>query len=471
MKIVNRLKYIMAALFAFVISIISGQAPLSAYLTSHAESTAITYSNVLDDLNADSNFDETAYPAVADDYSLSVITIAEGVYSQLFIYVYQPSFPVKSLVASSINISTTLYSQLSFKNYKLNLVSIDGVFQKYAVDGLVVSSSNSRGYQISSIYRLWNSSIDEGLDPSLDNEIEEVVFEVGKQYIFENDGVYVHKKENDIETIRVTQKYCGYIRFMAHPHNVFGNEYDAHFVAFSTDKKIDNLYYAEVSYLSQEVHYYWDTMSEQEETFGELKANDNIPVSSDDEVKIEIGGWGGETFFFNRIQSVEDFKNNLKSDNSDPNVRVVCDESKLEGCKWVLRFCETDYEESSIVLPYLIVEEDYTKISSVTIMHLYFETDGIVYNLGVVDNKQTGSDDPFATYIPEEEPWWQKLIALIFLVLFVVIFWPLLAPLLGVLIKAVIKGFGKIINFAIKAVLKVITFPLRLIGKLWVGKG
>ena len=56
--------------------------------TAYAESG---YSGVLDDLQKDDSFDESHYPAIADDYSLKLIQIAESVDGELFLYVYQPS--------------------------------------------------------------------------------------------------------------------------------------------------------------------------------------------------------------------------------------------------------------------------------------------------------------------------------------------------------------------------------------------
>ena len=52
----------------------------------YAES-GVTYSSVLDDLKKDGSFDESHYPAVADDYSLKLIQIAESVDGELFLYV------------------------------------------------------------------------------------------------------------------------------------------------------------------------------------------------------------------------------------------------------------------------------------------------------------------------------------------------------------------------------------------------
>lgn len=57
----------------------------------------------------------------------------------------------------------------------------------------------------------------------------------------------------------------------------------------------------------------------------------------------------------------------------------------------MLRFAETDYT-------FWYGESAHgtfsTLVGDVTILRLKFETDGITYNLGVIDNKQTGSSDP-----------------------------------------------------------------------------
>lgn len=97
------------------------------------------YSGVLDDLQKDDSFDESHYPVIADDYSLKLIQIAESVDGELFLYVYQPSGQAKNLIASSINISTTINDEISYRNYKVRLLSSSGVFYKYIVQDFGVS--------------------------------------------------------------------------------------------------------------------------------------------------------------------------------------------------------------------------------------------------------------------------------------------------------------------------------------------
>lgn len=436
--------------------------------TSSGTVDVISYSNVLDDLKKSEDFAVEDYPTNNEDYSLSVITIAEGTNAQLFVYVFQPSYAVKSLQASSINISLGAYSQLSFKNYKLNLVDMDGMFQKYAVEGLVVSSESSRYYQISSIFRPWDSTIDAPADAVTENTISEVSFQVGKQYVFEQSGANIELTISDVDTITVTQKYCGFVRFLAHPWSVFGNDYDAHFVAFKTDKKIDNLYYADITYVSQKFNYYWNSASLGDITLdgeGNLTALTESEVvyktiSDKDDVTIDTGGLFGKTYFFNRIQTVEDFKNTLSSYEEGEDIDVEYNEEKLLDTEWVLRFCETDYIDRSLVIPVIVNDYDFTKISEVSIMRLYFETDGVIYNLGVIDNKQTGSNNPFATVEPVDyTDFFEKLMALVALLILVVLFWPILLPFLSWIIKLVFNGF-----------ILLIKLPFWLLGKLFRGK-
>ena len=69
-----------------------------------------TATDVLEDLSRDKSFNPDNYPTKTDDYSLQIIQLAESVDKELFVYIYQPSGKAKDFKASSINISTTIYS-------------------------------------------------------------------------------------------------------------------------------------------------------------------------------------------------------------------------------------------------------------------------------------------------------------------------------------------------------------------------
>ena len=119
---------------------------------------------------------------------------------------------------------------------------------------------------------------------------------------------------------------------------------------------------------------------------------------------------------------------------------------------WVLRFFESDYEEKVVAnLAYHDITS--TEVSGVTIIQLTFQTNGKTYNLGVVDNKQTGSKDPFAsadTWLDDIEeskkPNWTILIAVLALCLLFPIIFPLLTALLDLIvwmISALFTAIGR----------------------------
>ena len=119
-----------------------------------------------------------------------------------------------------------------------------------------------------------------------------------------------------------------------------------------------------------------------------------------DKVEHNGGGLFAGTYTWDRIQSVEDFIATEDRENIYHGAIIdvktsskLTDEAlaELQGKKWVLRFAETDYT-------FWYGENAHgtfsTLVGDVTILRLKFETDGITYNLGVIDNKQTGSSDP-----------------------------------------------------------------------------
>ena len=440
----------------------------------------IEYSNVLDDLKKDSSFDETKYPVVADNYTLSVITVAESENLQLFVYVYQPSYGHKTLVASSINISTDINNKLQFTNYKLSLLSQEGVFQKYVVDGLIVNSDDVRYYEISSILRIWDSTIDKGLESTNDNTIDEVSFAVGKQYKFENVSGRINISAKDIELINITEKYVGFMRY---PANIFQfgvryTAFDVHFVAFSTDKVIEDLLEADVYYKTQSYSYTFLTQEKHE--YGEILP-DKALLTKENGIEVSGDGWFSTEYKWNTIEKGDAFVDSEHAEYSyvhgifESSVTTKMTSEDLVNYigkqDWVLRFAVTEYDYGQISSGLLVQEYcNSTIVSEVTILRLEFVTDGVPYNLGVVDNKQTGSKSPDnETEISIElvEEWWQKLMVIVGLVLFLVFYMTFLAPFVNPIISMIIKGALKGILLVIKLVFKILTLPLRLLFGLF----
>lgn len=170
------------------------------------------YTDVLEDLQKDENFNIDNYPVVKDDYSLQVIQIAESSDRELFLYVYQPCSPNIDLNATSINLSTTTGRDLSYKNYFLQLLSKNGCFGKYILRNFTVQTEDTRIYDISSIFRKWNAKYDE--ESGTDNTIEEVSFAVAQKFTAKTmeDGT-VEYANNGTDVVYITDKWCGFCRY------------------------------------------------------------------------------------------------------------------------------------------------------------------------------------------------------------------------------------------------------------------
>lgn len=401
------------------------------------------YSQVLYDLEKSENFNMSDYPARQGDYSLNVITLAEGEDNELFVYVYQPSGEGKNLRASSINISLGTGDDLSYKNYKLKFIDSEDVFYKYAVEGLTVSLLPERYYAVSSIFRPFDEEIDKQAEDG--NKITEVVYEVAKQYCFTSKDGAPYVEVVDIQTIEVTDKFVGFVRY-SDGFKLYVGACDSHFVAFNTDKPMDKLLEADVYYTSQSYSYSFITFVGESHTFGE-KQDNYAYLTYTDRVEHNGGGLFAGTYTWDRIETVDEFidenegwQNVYSGAIIDVNVaNQITEEGKaaLQGKKWVLRFAETSYSLNS---GYGSVTSFSTLVGDVTILRLKFETDGVVYNLGVVDNKQTGSDKPInsETINVTVSDNFKRILSIILLVLVLLLLLPVF--------KLVFNGIGKLFH-------------------------
>ena len=224
-------------IFAFVAGVCVMLGVMQTPLISKAES--VQYTSVSEDLGKDSSFSKDNYPTKNGDYSIQVVQLAESVNKELFVYTYQPSGD--KVKASSVNISTTINDNISYHNYKLELLNFDGTLFKYKVTGFEVKTDPVRYYVISNIYRPFDESI--GDKKSGNNTINEVNYAVNKQYCFGEINGKPYVSCVDIETIVVTDKFVGFVRY-SDGFKLFtgAGACDSHFVAFNTDKKIDKLF-------------------------------------------------------------------------------------------------------------------------------------------------------------------------------------------------------------------------------------
>lgn len=413
------------------------------YDPAYAEET--TASNVLTDLHKDAAFQESEYPLSTSDTSLKVIQIAESTNQELLVYVYQPSGQAKKLIASSINVSTTSdYKNPDYKNYGLTLLNASGVFFKYAVKDFRVSSASKRYYTISSILRYFNEAAGDK-QADYENKVTEVPYEVAKQYCFVTEDGTTRCEAVDIETIPITEKFVGFVRYKD-GFKLYVGACDSHFVAFNTDRRMDKL-------LEADVYYTWQSYSTStglgigtHETFGDPQES-YAYLKADQHIEHNGGGLFAGTYEWSRIETVEQFVEETVTKQDVYSGAILSvevakklyeeTEEALKGKKWVLRFAETSY--------YLnggngTTVSSSTLVGDVMILRLKFETDGKVYNLGVIDNKQTGSGKPVdydeIKIKPGKAADIAKILAAIALLIGTVF-------LIYELIKALISMFGK----------------------------
>ncbi len=454
----NKISMVLLAVLIFVVIAFVGSNNATVYA---ATSENTVYTNVLDDLKKDDSFKPSNYPEKADDYSLQVIQLAESSDNELFVYVYQPSGQTKKLSACSINISTTINDEISFINYKLQQLNSSGVFFKYKVTDFTVKNEPTRYYAISSIYRSFDETIDDGAEHG--NIITEVNYDISKQYCFSKINGKPYCSVVDIETITITDKFVGFVRYKD-GFKLYVGACDSHFVAFNTDKPIDKLLEADVYYTTQKYDWSFVPFVGENETFGE-KSDNYAYLKYTDKVEHNGGGLFAGTYKWDRIETTEQFiaENDLTQNvysGAILDVSVankITDEGKaaLQGKKWLLRFAETSYSLSGYSQTGSTFEHS-TLVGDVTILRLKFETDGITYNLGVIDNKQSGSNSPinnetYETVINNRGKWILGIIGLIIVIVLILVFLPIIAPILGLIVKGVVW---------------IITAPFKLIGKL-----
>ncbi len=446
------------------------------------------YSNVLDDLQSDENFNVDDYPSKVDDYSLSVIQIAESSDGELFVYVYNPSAETKFLQATSISLSRQLSNDENYKTdlYNLILLNRNGVFSKYKVDNFSVSSDELRYYNITEIYRNFYPSIDAATGN--DNVTNEVSFEVAQVWTAYTQDGNVYYDCQKTEVVLIVDRYVGYIRYTS--VTGWGSICDSHYIAFSTDYDIDRLLEADVYFVTRTYSFTTDylgsgdvgvasisetnstgtatTMSTTTREFGEYEDH-VVSLSYDEVVSVKVGFLWKSTYKFNRIESSADFIKNEDLTTTASN--------NVQNMQYVLRFYESSYvDEEKFVGTYPVGHyESGTEVSSVTILRLKFETDGVVYNLGVVDNKTTGGSLPSNN----QYTFWQRIwnsIKSFFASIWVWFKWVLLAIGIIILIILVLcvepifnfickifKALWKVISWFFKGFWFVIAFPFRLI--------
>ena len=414
-------------LVAMLMAMLCGLLPA---MTAYAETT---YSDALDDLKNDTSFDKSQWLTEEGNFSLSLVTIAEGINDELFVYVYQPGGHKKKYYANFIRLSLTIDDEIAPRDYSLTYLNNNGVFYKYKVDGITVAKDAVRYYVVVQLMRPFIEGYDTQAD--YDNTISAVPFNVSRQFKFSTVNGKTSIAALDVETILITDKLVGHV--VHEKDQFFQIKYTyLHFVAFRCDHDIDDLVEADVSFNTQTYH----KNSLLGYDYGPVKSND-VTLYAENAHEISYGFGNKQHARWNDIESVSTFisNNDINSIYSTALVNVhqsekLTDEAKnnLRNMDWVLQFYQVDETTMRQIFgpaAGLQTDHDGVNVTDVTILRLKFVTNGITYNLGVVDNKQTGSTKPSneskVIITPAEGSGWiWTLIAIALLVVLVVLLWP-----------------------------------------------
>jgi hypothetical protein len=447
-----------------------------------ASAAEYEYSAVLDDLKKDTEFRSSDYPVDNSDYSLQVIQIAESRDGELFVYVYQPSHKTWSIEGTSINISTALHDSLKYQNYTLKLLDSKGVFYKYRVEDLKVKTDTVRYYDISAIYRAWHAGIDKITTGATaeGNTVSEVPYAVGQLWTASTASGEVTYTVEDVETIQVTSKMVGFRRYNDGFQWQGTKSCDAHYLAFSTKREIDRLISADVGFYTQT----YKTMAGQSPKYG-VKEKQFVTLYHE-KVDNEGNGWGGEHYIWDRLSSVTEYIADIEKQGK---TIPAAEKKELLNYQWIINFYETDYEvqagQKDILITLLMpggfiwsivnsCTSTGTLVSDVSLMRLEFESDNKVYNLGVVDHKQTGSKNP----TNDRETFWEwmnkktgipiwglkilvPIVGILLLILFIKLI-SLFSPVFKALVNLIVNAVGVFV----KNLIYVLSLPIRGIRNL-----
>ena len=101
-----------------------------------------------------------------------------------------------------------------------------------------------------------------------------------------------------------------------------------------------------------------------------------------------------------------------------------------------------------------------TRVGDVSILRLKFQTESQIYNLGVVDNKQSGDDNPINSITYNVTL--SRVLRIIFIIIICILIIVAIAPFLPYISKALIW----ICKIILKCLIFIINIPIRLVKKI-----
>lgn len=444
------------------------------------------YTKVLEDLQKDEAFDVSNYPSKdklsENDKVMDVIQIAESNSGELFLYVYQPL--AGKFTATEARISQTIEDNIVPEDYKLTLLDRNGSLEKYKVEQLQFKSDAVRYYFILQLARPCDKQLDNG------NTADTVPYGIEKLFTVETIDNEVTYTEEHKDCIELVNKYVGNLRYLDE-FSIFANKYtSSHYVAFSTEIAICDIYEVDISYgfrsysLVSEIDFKnWSPTNHSSIYDYNNPIKDMKITLKSDEYSSNNSTWGFLNHTWKNIQHIDEF---VSTENLGKSVK-----DELADKQWVLRFATSEIKESKSGFAGADVYS-FSDVTDVTLLRLNFLSNGKVYNLGVIDNKQTGNgvnkpDNPaddvnsldgliarweaflekleifwdnvrkaFEWFV---EHWWVIIVSIV-----------LIALIVGLIVAIVKKGaavafkaIGKVLWWVLKIIFYIVTLPIWLI--------
>ena len=432
-------------------------------IPAHAAEVA---SGVLADFDG-TDFDITQYPLKENDYSLEVKQIAETADNELIVYVYQPFGDLAGFNAKQIRLSTGINDNISYRDYDMECLDVEKSIGKYKVKDFKVLPDKLRYYAIACIFRKWYEDIDE---PSgNDNTISYVPFDMSQLWTASTVGNDVSYTLTVLDTIEVTKHRAGYCDYMT--STILGGNYtvtEDYTIAFSTDIKMDKVHEADVTYAVQTLVTEFPAMPEYEwkEHFATVRADETVNAK-------DGFVWWADKYSWSKIEPVDTYIKRVKLTDEA--------EKQIKEMDWVLHYYTRNVTVNDLTNKYA----GPLKIRDTSILRLKYEKDGKTYNVGVVDNKTTGTGKSDRDYSSDPLDWFRAflkwlqdnwvwlvptIVGGIIIIVALIVFSPFMPIILSGIVS-VLKAVGHCLQWLLKGLWWLITAPFRLVVHLFSGGG
>lgn len=352
------------------------------------------YTGVLEDLQSDETFNAAEYSDIKLHSKTELIQIAESVDQQLFVYLHIVGDD-KGFEKIVFNTATS-FTSLDFRSYEMALVSSRDGFNKYLVKDFNPPQDNYYRVAITRIEYPVNKPVEGTQQVTYEYYPIEQVWDVRK------DNGKIEYNYEYLNTIEVLDKYVG-----SHSGGVqegfswsyqYSSWTDTYYIAFSTDLLMENLLEAQIEYV------------ENIETASGIISGDstkphNVVIRSD-----EVSNYENDTFstWLGMSWNTGIDKRTFKS------ISTPAEFTRDTGITLPKRADDTEFDWVVVFLnetqkfDYPGVKINFWRYPADTsILRLKFETDGVCYNLSVLDNRTT-----FIPPLPEDDTSWvDRLIA------------------------------------------------------------